>query len=301
MSGPEATPLSVLIPTKNEAKNLGRCLEPLRDWADEVVVVDSQSSDGTLEIARSFGARVVQFLYEGGWPKKRQWALDNCDLRNEWVLLLDADEILLPGIKEEISKTLASPGHDGYRLRLQIHFLGRLLRFGDTRLWKLSLFRKGKGRFERRLDRQDASMLDMEIHEHVVLDGTAGRLEHPIRHENSQSLSHYIDKHNAYSTWEAHVLTRGRSGDVPPTFRGTQAQRRRWLKIKFIRMPGASMAAFLYFYVLRGGILDGVPGFLCAAFRGVQIFHTKAKMLELRNSSSPSPSGDTGGRLDSRM
>lgn len=287
--------VTVLIPTKNEAANLGRCLESLRGWAEAVVVVDSQSTDGTEEIARSAGARVVQFHYEGGWPKKRQWALDHCEIPTDWVLLLDADENLPPSIRNEISRVLAAPAHDGYALRFQIRFLGKLLRFGDTQLWKLSLFRKGKGRFERRLEEQDPSMLDMEIHEHVVVDGTVGRLRHPVRHENFHSLSHYIDKHNAYSTWEANVLTRGGATDIRPAFWGTQAQRRRWLKTKLIRVPGAPVARFLYCYFLRLGLLDGVPGLISAGFKAIQMFHVKAKMRELRQGGRSRDAGGSEG------
>ena len=94
--------ISALIPVRNEAKNIGRCLEALKGWADEIIVIDSQSTDGTIEIAESYGARVVQFYYEGGWPKKRQWALDNLEFRNKWILLLDADEILPSRLKPEV-------------------------------------------------------------------------------------------------------------------------------------------------------------------------------------------------------
>ena len=96
--------LSVLIPVRNEARNVGRCLEALRGWADEIVVVDSDSNDGTQEIARSHAANVVQFHYAGGWPKKRQWALDTYAWRNPWILLLDADEIMTAEVRRAISE-----------------------------------------------------------------------------------------------------------------------------------------------------------------------------------------------------
>jgi glycosyltransferase involved in cell wall biosynthesis len=92
-------PLSVIIPVKNEALNLSACLTVIAGWADEIIVADSNSTDGTQEIAKQFGATVIQFNYEGGWPKKRQWVLDTYPIRNEWVLLLDADEILLDPLK----------------------------------------------------------------------------------------------------------------------------------------------------------------------------------------------------------
>src|SRR5579885_2020164 len=163
-------PISVLIAVKNEEGNLARCLEALRGWAGEIVIVDSQSTDRTVEVAKSHGATVLQFHYQGGWPKKRQWALDTYSFAYEWILLLDADEILEEPIKREIEVSIRQPTHVGYYLRFRIIFLGRMLRFGDTQLWKLALFRRGRAHYEKRLDRQDTSMQDMEIHEHVVAD-----------------------------------------------------------------------------------------------------------------------------------
>lgn len=276
-------PLSVLIPTKNESRNLRRCLEPLIGWADEIVVVDSQSRDATIEQAEAVGATVVQFHYEGGWPKKRQWALENHRWRHEWVLLLDADEILTDSVKHEIEEAISNSTFDGYWIRFQIVFMGRLLRFGDTALWKRSLFRLGRGRFERRLESQDTSMADIEIHEHVIVDGKTGRLRHPIRHENFNLLHRYIDKHNEYSTWEAHVLLYGTHGDLPPSLFGTQAQRRRWMKRLGFKLPGTSLLRFLYIYLIRFGILDGIQGLIYATFKMIQTLHVKAKLFELRH------------------
>ena len=135
-AAPNRAAVSVLIPVRNEARNLPRCLEALEGWADEIVVVDSSSDDGTQSIAEGAGAQVLQFQYAGGWPKKRQWALDTHSWRNDWVLLLDADEILLPEIKAEIATAIADNRHNGYWLRFQIVFLGRMLRHGDTELWE---------------------------------------------------------------------------------------------------------------------------------------------------------------------
>src|SRR5580704_19565971 len=168
-------PISVIVAARNEERNLPRCLEALHD-VGEVYVIDSQSKDATPEIARSFGAQVVQFHYQGGWPKKRQWAMDNLPLAFEWVLLLDADEALTPELLEEISAAIRNPEINGYYVSLQMYFLGRPLRLGGAGFWKLSLFRRGKGAYECRLKDQDTSMADMEIHEHVVVQGKTARL-----------------------------------------------------------------------------------------------------------------------------
>lgn len=281
MTSETSVPVSVLIPTRNEEKNLSRCLEPVVGWADEVVVVDSQSTDDTVAIAEAHGAEVLQFCYNGGWPKKRQWALDNYDFRNDWILLLDADEILLDPIKQEIAEAIGSSTYDGYWLRFQLHFLGRQLRYGGFDLWKLFLFRYGKGHYERRFGEQDKTMSDIEVHEHVVVDGSVGRLSNPVRHENWNSLYRYIEKHNEYSEWEARVYHDGHNGSVEPSLFGNQAQRRRWLKQKLVRLPGFPLLTFLYHYILRLGFLDGRPGLIYCTLKGIQRFHAKAKWYEL--------------------
>jgi glycosyltransferase involved in cell wall biosynthesis len=276
-------PVSVIIPVRNEAKNLPRCLQALKD-VGEVLVIDSQSTDETVEIARSYGAQVVQFHYQGGWPKKRQWAMNTLPLAHDWVLLLDADEVLTRELSQEIYSAIQSPAIEGYSILLHTWFLGRVLRHGDVGLWKLALFRRGKGRFECRLKDQDASMADMEIHEHVVVDGATGKMRNPLLHHNVESLSRYIQKHDEYSNWEARVLLeRGNDNDkeLPPSLFGSQAQRRRWLKRKLFAVPGSPVLLFLYRYLLRFGFLDGVPGLIYCGFQAVQMFHTKAKIYEL--------------------
>jgi len=285
-------PVSVLIPTRNETRNLLRCLEPLRGWADEIVVADSHSTDDTVAIAESFGAAVVQFNYQGGWPKKRQFVLDTYAFRNQWILLLDADEILLEPLKEEIAEVVRTSQLDGYWLRFQIHFLGRQLRFGDTELWKLSLFLKGKGRYEKRLELQDHSMSDIEVHEHVVVQGRVGRLKNPVRHENWNSLSRYIQKHNEYSNWEARVQRGKLAGEIRPALWGVQAQRRRWLKRVLLRLPGSPLLLFFYKYFLKLGVLDGAPGLIYSCFQAIQVFHVKSKMFEMAMSPPDFPTAE---------
>jgi hypothetical protein len=280
---PGCIPVSVIIPTRNEARHLARCLEAARRCS-EIYVVDSQSTDATLEIARAFDAKVVQFRYQGGWPKKRQWALDTLRFQNEWILLLDADEVLTPEIADEIEQAVRDPRFQGYRIFLRLNFLGKELRFGDNGFWKSALFRFGKGHFECRLKEQDPSMADIEVHEHVVIDGSTGKLKNPLLHDNAESLARYIAKHNEYSNWEARVWLKGEmSTGLAPSLFGTQAQRRRWLKKKFLGIPGSPLLFFIYKYLLRLGFLDGVPGLIYCGFQGVQFFQIKAKIYELRS------------------
>jgi glycosyltransferase involved in cell wall biosynthesis len=277
--------VSVIVAVRNEEHNLPRCLDALQNFG-EVYVIDSHSTDKTCEIAASHGARVVQFDYQGGWPKKRQWALDTQPLAHDWMLLLDADEVMTPALEAEIRSAVADSRFDGYFIALQMYFLGRQLRHSDASFWKLSLFRRGKARYECRLKEQDSSMADMEVHEHVVCDGPTSRLKNPLVHRNVESLFRYIQKHNEYSNWEAKVWLNRDGGvggqELQPAFWGTQAQRRRWLRRKFLGLPGFPLLFFVYKYVFRLGFLDGVPGLIYCGFQSVQFFHIKAKIYELR-------------------
>jgi len=277
-------PVSVIVPVRNEAHNLSRCLESLRG-VGEVYVVDSASSDGTAEIARSFGAKVVQFHYAGGWPKKRQWAMDTLPLAYDWVFLVDADEALTPELAAEMRQAIQDARIDGYYIGLQVVFLGRVLRHGGAGFYKLSLFRRGKGRFECRLKDQEVSMADMEVHEHVIVEGKSLRLKNALRHHNVESISRYIQKHDEYSNWDARVWLEGEanSAELPPSLSGNQAQRRRWLRKRLFALPGSSLLLFIYRYFFRLGFLDGVPGLIYCGFQGIQFLHIKAKIYELRS------------------
>lgn len=274
-------PISVIVAARNEARNLPHCLESLRH-VGEVYVIDSQSTDGTAEIARSFGAQIVQFHYQGGWPKKRQWAMENLPFSYDWIFLVDADESLTPELAEEIRTIVRNPGVNGCYVSLRMHFLGRELRHCGATFCKLSLFRRGKGAFECRLKDQDTSMADMEVHEHVVVEGATAHLKNPLLHRNVESLSRYIQKHDEYSNWEAKVWAQGGGADqLPPALFGSQAQRRRWLKKNFMRIPGAPVLFFFVKYFLNLGFLDGIPGLIYCGFQAVQVFHVKSKIYEL--------------------
>ncbi len=279
-------PISVIIAARNEVKNLPRCLQSLQSFG-EVYVIDSQSSDNTVEIARQAGAKVVQFHYHGGWPKKRQWAMDTLPLAYDWILLLDADESVTPELVAELKQVMRSNDYDGYSIPLKMHFLGRELRHSGATFRKTSFFRRNKGHYECRLKNQDASKSDMEGHEHIVVEGKTGTLIAPLLHHNVESLSRYIQKHNEYSNWEARVWydLEASYNDLPPAFFGTQAQRRRWLRKQLFALPGSPFLFFLYKYILRFGFLDGIPGFIYCALQGIQFFHIKAKVYELKHSS----------------
>src|SRR5262249_38122796 len=131
----------------------------------------------------------------------------------------------------------------------------------------------------------DKSMADMEVHEHVMVQGETRNLRNPLMHHNVESLSRYIQKHNEYSNWEARVwIDGGGKNEIEASFWGTQAQRRRWLRRRFLMFPGSPVLFFVYKYVFRLGLLDGIPGLIYCAFQGIQFFHIKTKIYELRTS-----------------
>ena len=139
-------PISVVIPVKNEARNIAACLASVR-WADEVWVVDSHSTDETMRLAEEYGARIAQFEFHGGFPKKKNWALENLPFNNEWILLLDADERVTPELEQEIRQLWQHPEIvDGFYLNRKLIFLGRWIKhcgwYPDR---KLRLFKKNKG------------------------------------------------------------------------------------------------------------------------------------------------------------
>jgi glycosyltransferase involved in cell wall biosynthesis len=255
------------------------------------MLIDSGSRDATCTIAEEMGAEVIQFDYKGGWPKKRQWAMENCDIRNPWTLLLDADEQLSPELIEELKLITTDPAAaDGYWITLRMHFLGRVLKHGAAGLQKLSLFKTGKGRYEKRLEKQDRSMADMEVHEHVIVEGSESRCRAHIIHNNVNSLDRYIQKHNEYSNWESALYNsmwnggRADSDSRTPRLFGTQSERRRWLKNMVFRLPGFPFIIFVYYYGIRLGFLDGRAGLIYCVFQAHQYFVIKAKLFEKKMS-----------------
>src|SRR5262249_41453104 len=155
----------------------------------EVVVVDSGSSDATASLAQRAGARIIQFNWNGKYPKKRNWVLQTFTFETPWVLFLDADEIVTPEFKAELRSTLKYSKHAGFWLRYQNHFLGRLLKRGIEQR-KLALFRAGAGYYEW-IDDDRWSDLDMEVHEHPVLNGSVGQIRAPLVHKDFRDLHHY--------------------------------------------------------------------------------------------------------------
>jgi glycosyltransferase involved in cell wall biosynthesis len=282
MSGAEKKPVqvSILVPVRQEAANLSRCLDSVK-WADEIFVVDSHSTDETPRIAEAHGATVVQFDFNGTWPKKKNWALENLPFRNEWVFILDADEVLPPGAEEEFARAIAAAGPiAGYWINRRFMFMGKWLRHSYYPNWNLRLFRHSLGRYEK-LTGADTRSGDNEVHEHVIVRGPTGRLGCEMDHYAFPSVEVFVEKHNRYSNWEARVSAdRQLSGSAAQIGSGP-VERRRKLKQLSQRLPFRPLLRFLYIYIWQKGFLDGREGYYFARLHAFYEFLSKAKTYEL--------------------
>lgn len=280
-------PVSVLLAARNEEKNIRKCLVSIAP-AHEIFVVDSLSTDGTAQIAATeFDAKVIQFRYTGGYPKKRQWALDNLEFACDWILLIDADEEVPTALWEEIHQVVNdSHAHDAYLIRKGFHFMGRKFRFGGFSHGAVLLLQKGKGHFES-INGMECG-LDMEVHERIIVDGSIGALSTPLIHEDFKGLDAYFDRHNKYSTWEAQVRRafslkkQNDTSAVRPRIFGNVQERRRFLKHLVMRLPFEPSIWFLYHYVARLGFLEGRRGFIACRIRAQYIFQVRSKLWELK-------------------
>lgn len=256
----EPLPVTVVIPVKNEEAGLPACLERLERFA-EVLVIDSGSDDGTVAIAESHGAKVLQFDWDGCYPKKRNWLLLNHTPRQPWVLFLDADELLNEAFCDELARILRSTEHAGFWISYSNSFLGRPLRHGLQQR-KLALFRVGKALYER-IEENGWSTLDMEIHEHPIVEGSVGEIRTQIEHRDDRGLERFLIRHVNYAKWEARRLP-ALKADSDAWARLTPRQ-----KFKYRHM-GKWWYPWFYFlgtYVGKRGFLDGAAGLEYAFYK----------------------------------
>ena len=278
--GVSAVPVSVIVPVRQEAANLPRCLDCVK-WADEIFVVDSQSTDATAEIAAARGAKVVQFAFNGTWPKKKNWALENLPFRNEWVFILDADEVLPPESEQEFRQAIATAGDlAGYWINRRFMFMGKWLRHSYYPNWNLRLFRHSLGRYEK-LTETDTQSGDNEVHEHVIVKGPTGRLRCQMDHYAFPTVEVFVEKHNRYSNWEARVSAERKLIGSDARISSGTVGRRRKLKLLSQRLPFRPLLRFLYIYVWQKGFLDGWEGYYFARLHGFYEFLSVAKTYEL--------------------
>lgn len=274
-------PVSVIVPVKNEEENLRRCL-PALAWADEVFVVDSGSTDSTAKIAHAHGAEVVQFQFNGSFPKKKNWALENLPFRNDWVLIVDADEVVPPALATEIGERIKDGTADGFYLNMKYYFLGRRIRHcGYNECWNMRLFKHARGRYERLQAGPGSSAGDNEAHEHVLLDGRAARLRQELDHHAYPTIAAWVEKHDRYAYWEAENYDHFLKAPIPAQI-GFGKRFKRLLKKAYLRMPLRPLIRFVYAYFVRFGFLDGRPGLIFCGLLAYYEFLCGAKRYELQ-------------------
>lgn len=280
MSEKLRVPVSVIVPTKDEERNIAVCLDSL-DWADEVVVFDSCSSDRTVEIAEARGIRVVQRPFDN-FATHKNWALDNIELRNEWVFFVDADERGTPALAQEIGETIGRPdARNGYYVAGENWLWGKPMRAIYPN-YNLRLIRRGKGRYEDRI-----------VHEHIVVEGPPGHLANHLVHRDDKGIERWFDRHNAYSSMEAVEAWRLLHGNERRTAiaadifgRGPEA-RRALKQFAYRYLPCRPLWQFLYLYVGKRAFLDGRLGFRYCVLKMLYEYQVSLKIEELRDPQSP--------------
>lgn len=274
-SSTAAVPISVLILTLDEERNIARCMRAL-DWCDDIVVLDSFSSDATRETAGELGARVFERRFDN-FAAQRNHALDNIDFRHPWVLHLDADEVVTPELRDEMARAVAGNACQAYKLPSKLIFQGKWLRFaGMYPCYQVRLGHRDHLRFEQVGHGQRESLPVEQV----------GTLQNPYLHYSfSKGMADWIERHNRYSTDEARLAIAG--GAFHP--RGwweililkDKTERRRALKARAARLPLRPTLRFLYMYVLKLGILDGRAGFTYCRLLAMYEYWTVLKMREL--------------------
>jgi glycosyltransferase involved in cell wall biosynthesis len=271
--------VSVVVLTKDEEKNLPHLLKSLEGLDHELFVVDSGSTDRTVEIARAAGATVVFHPFEN-YAAQRNWSLENLPITTPWILCLDADERLTPELVGEIRELLEGedPTEAGFMLRKRTVFMGRWLRWGGQYpSWHLRLFRTGRGRCECRLYDQ-----------HFVVDGSVGRLRNDYIDVLTDDLTRWVERHNRWASLEAAELASkaAGSGEVEAKLFGSPIERKRWLRYRLYRNAPLFVRPFLLFlldYIIRLGFLDGKPGLVFHVLQRFWFrFLVDAKLYELR-------------------
>jgi glycosyltransferase involved in cell wall biosynthesis len=273
---------SILVLTKNEQIDLPGCLHSVA-WSDDIVVYDSCSTDETRDLALLQGARVVERPFDN-WASHQNWGLRNIAFKHPWVFYIDADERLTPEAAAELQAIASDPSlpFAAYRIRRRDFFRGRQLKHVQTSPWYIRFFRPEFVHYERL------------VNPITVVDGQVGDLQHPLDHYPfSKGLSHWITRHNNYSSFEAQQILQNRANQepfsLPAAFLERDFNRRRFhQKELFYRLPARPLIKFLLLYILKRGFLDGRPGFAYALLQSIYeaMIVLKVQELELAENSS---------------
>lgn len=305
--------VSVMIPAKNEERNLPDCLASVKR-ADEIFVVDSGSTDRTEKIAEEYGAKVIQFKYNGEWPKKKNWALSNLPFKNDWVLIVDCDERIPDQLWQEIKEAIQNPDCTGYYIKRKVIFFGHWVRYGGRYPdWNMRLFQHKKGRYEK-LVKSVPNTGDNEIHEHIVfpkdveefdesfesggdqleveVKPNVGYLETDMLHKDNRDFYQWLERHNRYSNWEAQVYlniiedkkyTEKIFANLDKFFKKGPIKTRILKKIWVRWVPLKPIVRFIIFYIFKFGFLDGRVGLIYALLMSQYEYDIGVKLYELRS------------------
>jgi glycosyltransferase involved in cell wall biosynthesis len=254
--------LTVIIPCKNERHNIGPCIDAVRDIADEVLAADSGSTDGTMQIARQRGARIVQreYVHSGDF---KNWAIPQAT--HPWVLIVDADERITPPLAREILRVLVDPPQDGYWIARENYFMGHLVRYSG---WSsdccLRLFHRDRGRYVGNTDHAEVE----------ISTGKVGRLRHRMQHFGVRSYEQYMPKFLRYTRLQAELWYR----------QGRRAS--------LFQLLSRAPLRFFQTYVLRGGFLDGMAGVQVCLLAAFSSFLKQARLWELHHAEKFGDAGD---------
>lgn len=269
-------PLTVIVIAQNEEANIRHCLSSVSGWACEVYVVDSFSTDNTVQLAQEEGALIVQHQFED-WAAQRNWTLDNLSLQTEWVLFLDADEQLPLDLKIEIEQVLARVRQDvaAFAIKQSFVFWGKYLKHAQDGPALVRLVRKSKARW-----------FCEGAREYCTVDGQTLAIASQIWHEDHKGLSAWIDKHNRNASREARLLVEQTGSRSTPMTHSSERTIRTWLRQQVWKRLPLFVRPFLYFlyrYFLRGGIFDGIEGFVYTVLHAFWYnFLIDAKYYELQ-------------------
>ena len=267
-------PLTVVILTKNEESAISRCIDSVID-ADQVLVIDSNSTDKTVPFAQQRGADVINFTWDGQYPKKKQWALEHHIIRNDWVLFLDADEAATPTLISELKHLLAEPQiikFGAFVVELDYFFMGKSLRFGH-KVKKRAVLNRSCCTFPIIRDLHVSNMWEVEGHYQPICKKQVGALKGKISHSDPDPLFDYFSRHNRYSDWEAELR-------MNPGMKVSVRNARTSQGAIFDRIPGKPILFFFYSFILKSGWRDGSVGFNYAMALSFYYWQISVKVLE---------------------
>ncbi len=266
--------ISFLIITFNEEENIKRCLESIK-WSDDIAIVDSGSTDRTIEICNAYENTSVYFRKFDDYASQRNWLIDNHNFKNDWIFVIDADESLDEGLSQELHDCAKLKKADiyAYAVRRKNYFLGKYLKHcGYPDFYIIRMFKRGKGKFL------------LSVNERLEVQGRMERLKNYLCHDNNKGLTDFVEKHNRYSSVESEIFIKKakKNNILNSIFSFNKLKNEKLLKNLIIFLPCKGVVTFFYLYILRLGFLDGEAGFIYCVMKAFYFFLIEIKMTELR-------------------